>query len=204
VVKLAAQLVPLKVDAEKEGKDLAAKYKVRAYPTILFLDANGDIFSRVLGYLPPEPFAAEMSKAIEAPKELAKLEATLKEKPDDGEANVRMALILVLRGRPAEAAEAAAKAEKAKLDGDQLGKAYNGIGDAYQSDNKLDEAIQFFTKADAAARNPEDQAHAKLWAMMCYRARGDMLTARRLAEEITVLRGAPEGYVNAAKRFLRQ
>jgi thioredoxin-related protein len=202
VIKLSAQVVPLKVDAEKEGKDLAAKYFVWGYPTILFLDAQGEIYSRVIGYLPPEPFMAEVSKAIDAPKDFAQLEATLKEKPDDGVANVRMALVLVLRGRADEAAAAATRAEAAKFDGDELAKAYIGIGEIYRREKKLDEAIQFFTKADAAAKFPADRALAKVWAIVCYDAKGDVQTTRRLAEEVTALPAAPEGYLNRAKQFL--
>ena len=57
MIKLAAQLVPLKVNAEKEGKDLAKKYDVRGFPTILFLTAEGDIMGRIGGYMPPTEFA---------------------------------------------------------------------------------------------------------------------------------------------------
>ncbi len=41
--------VSCKIDAEKEGKELAVKYEVRNYPTMLFLDADGEIVSKVIG-----------------------------------------------------------------------------------------------------------------------------------------------------------
>ena len=44
VVAYSSKLVSVKVDAEKEGVELAKRYKVQGYPTILFLDANGELF----------------------------------------------------------------------------------------------------------------------------------------------------------------
>ena len=40
-----------KIDAEKEGKELAIKYKVQAYPTLLFLDSKGEVISKAIGKL---------------------------------------------------------------------------------------------------------------------------------------------------------
>ncbi len=204
MIKLAAQVVPLKVDAEKEGRELVRKYKVRAYPTVLFLDAEGELFGRITGYLGPEPFAAQMTKFVEAPQEFARLQATLKERPEDGAANARLAAMLVVRGKLAEAAAAAAKAEKAQFEGAELAKAYSAIGDAYQSERNLDEAIRYYTKADAAARNPEDHAYAKVAAMFCYRLKGEVASARKLAEEVVAMKDAPAPLVEVAKRTLTE
>ena len=45
-----AKFINVKYDMEKgEGLHLAQKYQVRAYPTLLFLDANGTIVERLHG-----------------------------------------------------------------------------------------------------------------------------------------------------------
>lgn len=41
--------ISCKIDAEKEGKGLAVKYEIRNYPTMLFLNAEGEIVSKVIG-----------------------------------------------------------------------------------------------------------------------------------------------------------
>lgn len=51
-------VVALKLDAEGDGKLLAARFGVDAYPTVVFTDGNGDVVDRILGYLPPGEFAA--------------------------------------------------------------------------------------------------------------------------------------------------
>lgn len=46
-----------KVDAEKgEGRRLSQRYAVRAFPTILFLDAAGNEIDRISGVYPPADF----------------------------------------------------------------------------------------------------------------------------------------------------
>lgn len=47
----------VKMDMEKgEGLDLSREYRITAYPTLLILDSDGGIKSRILGYQPPEKF----------------------------------------------------------------------------------------------------------------------------------------------------
>ncbi|RLE26902.1 MAG: hypothetical protein DRJ65_04440 [Acidobacteria bacterium] len=62
VIAELGELVPLQLDAEKEGVDAAEKYGVRSFPTIVFLDAAGHEVDRILGYLPPDAFLAEVKR----------------------------------------------------------------------------------------------------------------------------------------------
>jgi thioredoxin-related protein len=56
--------VNVKMDMEKgEGIQLAMKYGVQAYPTLLFIDADGEIVHRVAGYLGASDFLALGKKA---------------------------------------------------------------------------------------------------------------------------------------------
>jgi thiol:disulfide interchange protein len=59
VIKLTEQVVPVKLDAEKEGAPQAAKYlSDPGYPSIVFLDPrSGTVVGTISGYRPPEPFA---------------------------------------------------------------------------------------------------------------------------------------------------
>jgi len=58
-----ANYLAYKVDCESDaGIPLAKQYKITAYPTILFFDANGQVIKKELGYMPAETFA-EVLKA---------------------------------------------------------------------------------------------------------------------------------------------
>lgn len=50
-------VVPARVDAEKgEGRRIAARYQAYSFPTVLFLDANGNEIDRVVGGYHPSDF----------------------------------------------------------------------------------------------------------------------------------------------------
>jgi len=59
----AKKFICVKIDAEKEP-NLASKYGVSGYPTIIFLDSNGTVLSKIPGYLPPDKFLANMNKIL--------------------------------------------------------------------------------------------------------------------------------------------
>ena len=51
------RFINAKFDMEKgEGPDLARRYSVQAYPTYLFVDGNGDIVHKGIGYIPQSAF----------------------------------------------------------------------------------------------------------------------------------------------------
>jgi len=86
-----ANQINYKIDAEKgEGVAFREKYKVEGYPTILFLDANGNEIDRIVGYSPVAQFKVYMidySKGVNTFKDLT---AKLEKDPNDLEANYKM------------------------------------------------------------------------------------------------------------------
>lgn len=55
--------IALKIDVEQfAGMDIAEKYRVSQYPTVIFLDSKGKTFNRIKGYFPPESFLVELNK----------------------------------------------------------------------------------------------------------------------------------------------
>lgn len=58
------KFINVALDGEKgEGLELARKYAVRSYPTLLFLDGNGNIVNRTGGYHNPKEFI-ELGKTV--------------------------------------------------------------------------------------------------------------------------------------------
>lgn len=65
-----ANYIAYKIDAEKgEGPEWADKYQINAYPTIVFLDANGNHIKNSVGYKTPEQFLAELKENKDIKKE---------------------------------------------------------------------------------------------------------------------------------------
>lgn len=60
-----ANFVNVKIDMEKgEGIDLAKKYGIRAYPTFLILDSDGNEINRVVGSGEADPFIERVKNAM--------------------------------------------------------------------------------------------------------------------------------------------
>lgn len=63
VIKLSKNFVNIKVDCEKEP-EVAAKFGIRGFPTIAFVNNNGQLSNLVIGYREPAAFVLEMKKAL--------------------------------------------------------------------------------------------------------------------------------------------
>ncbi len=76
--------VPVKYDAEKDaGLELARKYRVAAYPTLIVIAPDGKEVDRHLGYLDPDEFLATMKKFVAGIETVRWYENKLKDTPDD-------------------------------------------------------------------------------------------------------------------------
>ncbi len=79
VIETAKKIVSVKLNPEtsKEGEEIAKKYGVKGYPTILFINADGFALENVGGYVEGEKFVPYMKNAIE---KLSKVNALLSSK----------------------------------------------------------------------------------------------------------------------------
>ena len=67
-----SHFIPGEFDMEKgEGKELAAKYGIQAYPTMLYLDAEGNVLHRTCGSTPAAEFIENGKDALDPGKQLA-------------------------------------------------------------------------------------------------------------------------------------
>lgn len=77
-----ANFINAQIDMEKgEGRELARIYSVRAYPSYLFIDGNGKLVHRALGYLENKDFIAAGERAIIPDKQIS----TMKKKYEAGD-----------------------------------------------------------------------------------------------------------------------
>ncbi len=44
-------VISIKVNAEKEGEAVAEQYRVRGFPTVIFVSASGEVVQKVEGYV---------------------------------------------------------------------------------------------------------------------------------------------------------
>ncbi|MFA5575532.1 MAG: thioredoxin domain-containing protein [Brumimicrobium sp.] len=57
------RFISIKMDMEKgEGPELAKRYAVRAYPTLIVFHPNGKVAKKMLGYMTPEQLLIQMKE----------------------------------------------------------------------------------------------------------------------------------------------
>lgn len=87
-----ANQINYKIDAEKgEGVEFAKKYKVTGYPTILFLDGEGNEIDRIIGYYPAKDFLEMMTDYNKGINTFSYLKEVLEKNPEDIDANLKIA-----------------------------------------------------------------------------------------------------------------
>jgi thiol-disulfide isomerase/thioredoxin len=79
-----AKAVALKLDAEKEGKGIAQRYNVSAYPTLLLLKPDGTIVDRLVGFREPAMFIAEFQAALDGRPSLVRAQAAVAKAAQNG------------------------------------------------------------------------------------------------------------------------
>jgi len=107
VVKLSVKFVSVKVDGDRE-KPIADKYGVHSYPSYLFLAPDGSVLYSSIGYMPAEPFAVRMRRALQVLKDLPErrqLQAKYAEGTATPEEMARLGYLLRQAGRNSMAAE---------------------------------------------------------------------------------------------------
>jgi thiol:disulfide interchange protein len=65
VQRALQQVVSVRLNAEKDGREDAARFNVEGFPTLIFLDATGAEVGRIPGYLEPGPFLDELHNILQ-------------------------------------------------------------------------------------------------------------------------------------------
>ncbi len=84
--------ISLKIDAEKgEGPDLVKQYKIPGYPTLIFVNADGNEIDRIIGYRPVDEFLAEIKRINNNRGTIGNLTDQLKANPQNDSLLLKLA-----------------------------------------------------------------------------------------------------------------
>lgn len=164
--RLARGYVALHVDAEKgEGPELAERYHVQAYPTVLVLEASGVEKGRVVDFLPAAELLAALDRIEQGGSVLAELADAVENDPDDLPKRYALAHAYLL----AADAQAAKPALEVVLVGDPtnaLGLASKALYDralflTYKLEGEPERAIEEFRALQR--RFPDSKDAVRAW-----------------------------------------
>jgi len=204
VIQAAGQFVPLKLNAEQEGRSLAQQYGVSGFPTFLFLDGAGKVQDKIVGYLYPADFAARLASIAKAHKIAPTPQARGRSLPSEAQSAGELAANLIRQGDipHAEALVASAERKDPLNKGGYLTTAYNGLGAYYQNKGQLDKAVPFFQKAARTGKQPYDVAYAHIGiALCCLQQKKPALAVPEL-RAVLVLPNCPPGMKQLAAKTL--
>jgi tetratricopeptide (TPR) repeat protein len=202
VIRLSGQVVPVKLDAQDEGEEIAKKYGVRNFPTILFINGDGQVEGQISGYMPPEGFIPELTKYVEAHRDLPKLEARIKSNPRDTEVAAKLASIYAGR-KEIERAEAMLKVAERDRRSPLLAKAYYAVGDHYQLSGEYDTAVPFFEKAIKVGQTPYDVAYGRISIAACRLSQDRLKEAIPVLEALVEMPNAPAEFKEQGRQLLK-
>jgi thioredoxin-related protein len=206
VIRASRGLLAVRVDAEKDGKEFVRKYSeyIHGYPTILFLNAEGELEGKIAGFLPPDGFAPEMYKFIDLHNRFPKAEA----KYGSGDRSLSTLATLVCgyaaRDHGDKAEELLEAAEKA-ADGDvceKLARAYNAVGDHHQLSNRFARAVPFFRKATKST-DPVEVTYARISIASCYLSERKYEAAAKELKVLLAMPNATPAYRKIAEQMLK-
>jgi thioredoxin 1 len=91
--------VPLRRDGERdEGLQIATKYHVVGFPTILLIDENGKEVDRLMGFVQPKDLIAQLARLRKGSGALAELEKKLAASPKDEALRLEVGTRHAMRG----------------------------------------------------------------------------------------------------------
>ncbi len=88
------RVVALRLDAEKEGTDLAKRYSLRGYPTVILLNPKGEELTRFVGARDKQVVLNQFAAAFKDPRTVDDLKRAVKAHPADLQQGYELALKL--------------------------------------------------------------------------------------------------------------
>jgi thiol-disulfide isomerase/thioredoxin len=170
VVKMMGQFIPVKLDSDHEGHPAAMKYGVQGLPTILFLNAAGEVEGRITGYLAAPGFTGQLQQILQSHREFPQMVARYKAHPNDTTLALKLAQTYVTRGSATQAAailDRVGSRVPASAKG-SLAMAYIQVGSGLAQQRQLNRAIPYFRKAAGVSTNPDERASARMSVAVCY------------------------------------
>lgn len=205
VLQVSGKIVAVKLDAERGGKAAAQKYGVQGFPTILFLGKDGEVFGKIVGYLPGKDFSEQMKKFVQGYKEFPVLKAQYAKDPSNLEAAAKLLDIYAAQGKT-DLVDALLNRIEAGDPNDEkgfFGKSANAVGDMYQEGQQIDKAITYFRKTVQAGKTPKDVAYAHLSMAVCYLSQKKMDQGTSELTAAAAVPNAPRDLTDQANSFLK-
>lgn len=186
VIRLSEQVVTVKVDAEREGKNLAMKYGVRGFPTILFLNETGGVEGMIDGFLPAADFARSFHNTMRRHQDFVAAQARYHKNSNDVKTVFDLEGFYATQGNGPQAIAMQQKVERLDPQNAQgmLSRSCLYLADFYSMRGKFDKSVPLYHRAIHLTRVPREIAVGHLSLAYCN------LSQNRLKQALPDLKAA--------------
>ncbi len=98
VISKSNEFINAKVNGD-HNKEIVMKYQVSGYPTLLFIDSEGNLLMNVTGFVKAPDLLNKMETVLKLYTDIKSLKTILEKDADDIEANFQLAEIYILQSR---------------------------------------------------------------------------------------------------------
>ncbi len=206
VIRLSDQVVSVKVDAEHEGKALATKYKVRGYPTILFLNETGGVEGNIGGYLPPAGFSQRFTETMKRHQDFLAAQSRFQQNAFDVQTAFQLEGFYASQGDGAKTV--AMQQQVARLDPlntkGLLTRSYLYLGDYYSLQGQFDKSSPLYKKVITVSKTPKEVAYAHLSLAYVSLSQNHPKQALPELKAVKAVANCPADIKGAAQQMLEQ
>lgn len=202
VVRAMDNYVPVKLNTEREGRELAAKYGVSSLPTLAIVEPDGRMVATIRGFVEAPDLLRALNGVRSDRETIARLQPRLKSNPRD-QASAGQLLKAALRLSDLDSARlAVATLETGKPSG--IGYAEWGeLGQAAVRQEKSSEARRYFGKALSLAKSGSERAACHFLIGVTHFKEGNRDAARKSLETVLVQPGCPSEIAQMARKGLQ-
>lgn len=196
-------MVAVRLDAEREGRDLAQKLRVTGFPTILYLDADGNEWGRLPGFLPAGPFLEQGQSFLKDAREQPLLEAKLKQNPSNSALASDLAQRFARQGNLKKALAMASLVLKGPQNA-AAAQAYVALGRAYLDSGSPEAAKAWFSRVGQASKDASTKAYGYFGLALCALATRNNKAAHTELNRLLAMPDCPPGIQEKARELLQQ
>jgi thiol-disulfide isomerase/thioredoxin len=189
---LRESVVAVQVDVEsKEGEPIAKRYRTMiadGLPAIVFVDGEGDVVGRIVGFKPADEFVQATNDVVKAAKEFPNVLAAWKKDDKNVDAGLKVVKTYLDRGDYKNVQAVLKKLEERGVELSKLGPMYFQVARALilSGEGESSEAILKRLSTDG---NANERAQALMMMASTRAQRGDLAGAVDLADQAVKIEG---------------
>ena len=203
VVKAMKQFVPVKLNAERDGKVLAQKYDVTGYPTIIVVDSAGHRINMLDGFEPPPQFTEFLNRTVPEAAGFHALQRAVKMHPNSISLNVKYANDLFDRGLTPQLTTLIPHIESIG-GGPQITNIYSEMGQLALGKMEPSLAEVWLLKEIRFSKAPVDQFQARAQLITLYQKTDNKPGMETQLQAIIDIRGLPRNLRDQARQGLAE